>query len=35
VREKLLLGQKKPDKEQKKAEANLKIELIKSKRVAK
>ena len=35
VREKLLLAQKKADKEQKKAEANLKRELIKTKRVAK
>ena len=35
VREKLLLAQKKADKEQKKAEANLKRELIKAKRVAK
>jgi hypothetical protein len=35
VREKLLLAQKKSDKEQEKAEANLKRELIKTKRVAK
>jgi hypothetical protein len=35
VREKLLLAQKKADKEQKKAEANLKRELIMTKRVAK
>jgi hypothetical protein len=35
VREKLLLVQKKADKEQKKAEANLKRELIKAKKVAK
>ena len=35
VREKLLLVQKKADKEQKKAETNLKRQLIKAKRVAK